>query len=272
MVSKFSPGSFTKNFSWNHSYKRLHTAIARGFSDGSSPISRNKWRIQSGITDANRQLIPMNFFLYSYPGIEEDFILVDQLVDAAMDPYNGQFAQLALFAFHLANSGSWRNSQWADGKVAGWANELIRNASLFGDDWEEGAFTENALESFINHRIDAEPVTKRKVLTNYRYMLESAGVLAGGQLQPRNLQQRWFVDAVQLFWDRQVFDGVLSATAHRSVLEDTLIENEVYKLLRCNKTQCQAIARAAFGEYLDGQGPERLSQINALRAAGLIAV
>jgi hypothetical protein len=66
----------------------------------------------------------MNFFLYSIRGVNEDYLLVDQLVDAAMDPYNQQFAQLALFSFHMANSGKWRNSYWPDGKVAGWAKRI----------------------------------------------------------------------------------------------------------------------------------------------------
>jgi hypothetical protein len=140
------------------------------------------------------------------------------------------------------------------------------------DDWVEGAFADDTLEKFIDRRIEAEPVTKRKVLTNYRYMLESAGVLRNGKLQPCDLRQRWFIDAVELFWDRHIFDGILSATARRSVFEDSLIEYEIFKLLRCSKVQCQAFARAAFGEYQEGQGVERLTQVDRLRATGLIAV
>ena len=124
--------------------------------------------------------------------------MADQLVDAAMDAYDNQFAQLALFAFHLANSGSWRNSQWSDGRVAGWANGLIREVAWLKDDWMGGAFSEDALAKFIERRIEGEPVTKRKVLTNYRYMLESAGVLVDGEFQSVDLRQRWFIDAVQL--------------------------------------------------------------------------
>lgn len=271
MTQRYTAGSFTKNFSWNHSYKKLYTAIASGFSHQPDPVTRADWRRHSGIVDQDRQLIPMNFFLYSQPGVEDDFILVDQLVDATTNPYDQQFAQLALFAFHLANSGSWRNSQWPDGRVAGWANELIRNVAWLKDDWAEGAFLEDALVKFIERHIEGEPVTKRKVLTNYRYMLESAGVLADGKLQPTDLRQRWIVDAVQLFWDRQIFDDALPATASKVALEDALIEHEIYKLLRCDKKQCQAFARAAFGEYTQDHAAERRAQITKLRDAGLIA-
>jgi hypothetical protein len=95
--------------------------------------------------------------------------------------------------------------------------------------------------------------------------------LFNGKLQPSDSRQRWFIDAVQLFWDRQVFDGELSATASRSVLEDSLIAHEVYKLLRCDEKQCQAFARAAFGEYSQGQGAERKAQIDTLRKSHRIA-
>lgn len=271
MSRRYTPGSFTKNFSWNQSYKRLHSAIAQGFSGRTDPVSRASWRSRSGIKDQDRQLIPMNFFLYSQPGIREDFIMVDQLVDVATDPYDSQFAQLALFAFHLANSGTWRNSQWPDGRVAGWANELITNVAWLKNDWASGVFTEDALEKFIRDRIEAEPRTQRKVLTNYRYMLESAGVTINGDLQPRDLRQRWHLDAVQLFWDRQILSGAMPAAAGRGALEDSLIDHEVFKLLRCDEAQCQAFARAAFGEYSAGQAADRVTQITKLRDLGLVA-
>jgi hypothetical protein len=271
MPRKYTPGSFTKNFSWHLSFERLHNAIAKGFSGGTDPVAREDWRVRSGIADTNRQLIPINFFLYNRSGISEDFVLVDQLVDTAMAPYDGQFAQLALFAFHLANSGSWRASQWKDGRVAGWANELIREVAWLKDDWAEGAFLEDALSKFIERRIEAEPVTQHKILTNYRYMLESAGVFQDGELQPKDLRQRWIVDAVQLFWDRLIFDGVLPASASRAALEDASIDHEIYKLLRCDKDQCRGFARAAFGEFSLGQADERAAQVSTLRDKGLIA-
>jgi hypothetical protein len=271
MPHKYTPGSFTKNFSWHLSYEPLHKAIAKGFSGGTDPVTREDWRARSGIADHNRQLIPINFFLYNQPGTADDFVLVDQLVDAAMEPYNAQFAQLSLFAFHLANSGSWRGSQWTDGRVAGWANELIRDFAWLKDDWTTGAFLDDALTKFIDLRIDAEPVTKHKILTNYRYMLESAGVLLDGELQPKDLRQRWIIDAVQLFWDRQIFDGALPVSASRTALEDSLIEHEIHRLLRCDEKQCQGFARAAFGEFSLGQAADRMTQIATLKSKGLIA-
>jgi hypothetical protein len=131
-----------------------------------------------------------------------------------MSPYNGQFPQLALFSFHIAKSGNWRNSPWQDGRVAGWANDFIL-AAWDNDDWNEEVFSDDRLFAFIKRRVEAEEITQRKVFTNYRYMLKSAGVLDSERLKPNNLRQRWLLDAVQLFWDREIFDGSLNPTAGR---------------------------------------------------------
>jgi hypothetical protein len=265
-----TPGSFTKNFSWNESYERLHTSMSAGFQGAAGPISRNDWRENSGIRDQDRELIPLNFFLYSIRGLKDDYVLIDQLVDAARDPYDHQFAQLALFAFHLAESGSWKRSIWPDGRVAGWANEFIKEA-WSNDDWKPSAFLDSSLMRFIEERVEAEPKTLTKIFTNYRFMLRSAGVLVGDQLQPNDLRQRWLVDAVLLFWDRLIFKESIRFDAKPSLLEEALIEQEIYKLLRCSKQQCQALARAAFPEFTDGQAYERAHQISSLRAVGLLA-
>jgi hypothetical protein len=213
----------------------------------------------------------MNFFLYSVQGKKEDHILVDQLVAAAKSKYDDQFAQLALFAFHLANSGRWRNSPWSDGRVAGWANDLISSAWA-KDDWIAGAFLDRELLAFIKRHVDAEERTQHKVFTNYRYMLKSAGVLDEERLQPNNLRQRWLIDAVLLFWDREIFDGALRHTANVGTLENALLDKEIHKLLRCSKDQCRTFARAAFPEFSSGgQGIDRAQQLDKLRDAGAIA-
>jgi hypothetical protein len=68
------------------------------------------------------------FFSILAPGIRCDFIMMDTLVEAAAERlYSQDFARLALFAFHLANSGSWRNSKCSDERIAGSASELIRS-------------------------------------------------------------------------------------------------------------------------------------------------
>jgi hypothetical protein len=172
----------------------------------------------------------------------------------------------------INNSHNWRFSHFiwripANGEIP---IGPMTNAWL-KDDWTDSAFSNKQLMAFIERRVEAEEVTQRKVFTNYRYMLKSAGVLVGERLQPGDLRQRWLVDAVQLFWDREIFDGSLNASASLSVLENALIDAEIYKLLRCSKDQCRAFARAAFAEFSHGQGAERAQQLQSLRDAGAIA-
>ena len=42
MTTIYTPGSFTKNFSWHQSYKKLHNAIRSGFSSGRAPRGEGK--------------------------------------------------------------------------------------------------------------------------------------------------------------------------------------------------------------------------------------
>jgi hypothetical protein len=227
------------------------------------------WRERSRIGDSNRELIPLNFFLYSRRGLNEDFILVDRLVERAFADYDIDFARLALFAFHLAASGNWHHSKWPDGRVAGWANELIRTIAWKAGQWKNEAFTEGALKSFLDERIDGEEVTKRKVLTNYRYMLTSAGVLVDGRLQGPELRTPWPIDATQLFWDRQIFDGALQRTSGAHEFEATFFRHEIFKLLGCGPEQGRAFVLSAYRDYSTKRLTKRFQQLDELK--GLIA-
>jgi hypothetical protein len=266
MADKYTPGSFTKNFSWHRSYKKLHSAIRNGFSLGPTPVTREAWRERSGIGDPNRELIPLGFFLHSMRGLDDDFVVVDRLVERALVSYDADFAKLALFAFHLAASGNWRHSKWPDGKVAGWANEFIRTVVWKDGQWSSAAFTERALTSFLDKRIDGEAVTKRKVLTNYRYMLASAGVLVDGQIPKIDLRAPWLTDATQLFWDRQIFTGELHRSSKAKDFESAFFRQEIYKLLGCTSEQGRVIALSVYRDYSERIMPTRMEQLEKLRA------
>jgi hypothetical protein len=127
------------------------------------------------------------------------------------------------------------------------------------------------LTKFLEQHLDAEPATRRKVFTNYQFMLESAGVLANGKLQPPNYAQRWYVDAVQLFWDRHFFDGHLPPSGTPRTLEEAFFDNEIYKLLNCNEAQAQVFVRTASREYLPKLLHSRVDQIQTLKDEGAIA-
>jgi len=236
MAKKDTPGSFTKNFGWEESYEKLHSAIANGFSAGLEPVTRESWRKRSGIKDKDRQLIPMNFFLYSKKGIEDDLILVDRLVERAAQPYDIDFARLALFAFHLATSGYWSHSKWPDGRVACLADYLFREVAWKDGAWSEGALRKSALKHYIDEHVEAEPETKKKILNNYHYMLISAGVLTSGKIQAVDFKSPWLVDATQLFWDRQIFDGAITPGAEMGTFKNLFFKHEVHKLPAAEKS------------------------------------
>jgi DGQHR domain-containing protein len=216
--------------------------------------------------DANRELIPLNFFLHSMRGLNEDFVVVDRLVERSFVAYDADFAKLALFAFHLATSGNWHRSKWPDGKVAGWANEFIRTAAWKDGQWRSEAFAEDALKSFLDERIDGEAVTKRKVLTNYRYMLASAGVLVDGRIPKTDPRAHWLTDATQLFWDRQIFTGELQRSSKAKDFEAAFFRQEIYKLLGCTSEQGRVIALSVYRDYSERILPTRIEQLEKLRA------
>jgi hypothetical protein len=203
--------------------------------------------------------------LYSRRGLNEDFVLVDRLVERAFEKYDIDFARLGLFAFHLASSGSWHRSKWPDGRVAGWANELIRTFAWNAGEWRSGTFTQQSLDSFFAERLDGEAVTKTKVRNNYRYMLTSAGILVDEKLQPVELRTPWPVDATQLFWDRQIFAGELHRSSSAKEFEAAFFRHDVYKLIGCTSEQGRAIALSAYRDYAARRLPQRIQQLEKLR-------
>jgi hypothetical protein len=265
MSKSYTAASFTKNFGWNESYGKLHRAIQKGFSAGLSPTTRETWRKRSHIGDRDRELIPLNFFLFTMRGPNDDFVMVDRLVERAAALYDDDFARLGLFAFNLSTSGNWRRSKWRDGRVAGWANEFIRTVVWQDGAWRTGSFIEPALRAFIDKRIDAEDVTKDKVFTNYRYMLISAGVLVDGKMQAAELESPWPYEAIQLFWDRQVFCGELHSSSGRGEFEAAFLRNEVHKLIGCTPKQGRAYVLRAYQDYSARWLPQRMEHLEELR-------
>jgi len=102
-------------------------------------------------------------------------------------------------------------------------------------------------------------------------MLESADVTVDGKLQPPNYAQRWYLDAVQLFWDRHFFDGDLPPGSNARTLEDAFFDKEIHRLLNCDEAQARVFVRIAAREYLPEILASRVDQIQRLRDAGAIA-
>jgi hypothetical protein len=270
MVSKFSPGSFTKQFGWRKDPQRLHRSVRSGFSNEAQPVTRDIWRKNCGLRDSNIDLIPIDFFLFSKRVDSRDYLLVDTFVEFALDRrYDSQFAKLAVFNFHLASSGYWQGSDWPDGKVAGWANLLVRDFAWKSGNWTSSVFDKSSLLKFFENHVQGTHETRRKMRNNYRFMLEHAGLLVDGKIQSTDFTTPYALNAPQLFWDRKIFNGTLRQSSPRSEFEDLFCKEEIYKLLNCGEDQGLALARAAFREYSKVRLPKRFEQLEhfARRAA-----
>jgi hypothetical protein len=93
----------------------------------------------------------------------------------------------------------------------------------------------------------------------------------GGKLQPPNYAQRWYVDAVQLFWDRHFFDGNLPPNGNARTLEEVFFDKAIHKLLNCDEAQARVFVRTATREYLPRLSTSRIDQVQTLRGEGAIA-
>jgi hypothetical protein len=250
MVNVFTPGSFTKNFGNGVNFEKLRKAVADGFRGTLQRTTRTDWRKNAGIEDRDRQLVPLNFFLHSLKEESGDFVVVDELVEQCVkQPHSAIFERLALFALHLSNSGTWKGSHWPDGHVAGWCREFIVTVAWKNGKWQRSAFEEKVLTAFIDKHVDALPRTKRKILTNYLYLVKLAGVLEGSEavdLQP----SLWGQNACWLFWDRSMYQQQLSSHPAVGDLLAAFIQHEIYKLLGCSKETGLEIAKSAAGSYL----------------------
>ena len=271
MVSKHLPGSSTKNFSWRKDPHRLHRSISNGFHNGLRPVPRETWRQRSALNDPNVELIPLNFFLYSKAGIGEDYVLADTLVEFALNrPSDDQFVKLAVFAFHLANSGTWKNSDWPDGKVAGWANAFIKGTAYRNGDWLESAFQKSFLLNHIKENVTATSGTHTKMCNNYWFMLQQSGILT--ETKQSRVTSPWGLAAPQLSWDRKIFDGTLNPASSQEQYEALFANDEIHKLMRLDETQGKAVAKAAFREYANSSRlSHRLDQITDLKPRLLAA-
>jgi hypothetical protein len=206
-VKTYTPASFMKNLGLGLDCQKLQGAIAHGFRGELKPVTRKDWRENAGMSDRYRELVPLDFFLFSKRGDKDDYVLVDELVQQSVSvPYGRMFDRLALFTFHFAQSGTWRNSMWDDGKVAGWSNEFIRQFVWQDNAWQRVALSDECILEFIVSRVQGTDKTHTKMFTNYRHLLRISGVFDGLMADPIDLQpEQWGEKACMIAWDRMMY-------------------------------------------------------------------
>lgn len=84
--AEIRPGSFSKNYGFetvSESFAKLRLAISLSFNDTLQDVSRASFRKKHEAL-SGPDLIPLNFFLFNYPGVRADMLAVDELVLTAL--------------------------------------------------------------------------------------------------------------------------------------------------------------------------------------------
>lgn len=228
----YAPGSFTKNFGWNLAppgLNRLHVVIRAGFRGVAKNVERDTFRRQSGLSDPNRQLLPINFFLHNTVVGRKNFVTADELVRHAINnPHSGRFDQLTLFAMHLSRMGR-RVGVAGNAQGAAFTNDFIRNRLWNNGGWQSARLTEAEVETAFNATIQAQGAdTVHKCVTNYLYMMEMMG-LRGQHTQIINTHiDEWVGPGLFLAFDRYSIDrGALTQTDLLALVK----QDELQKLM-----------------------------------------
>lgn len=266
-----TPGSFTKNFGWFSDFSKLHAAIGSGFGLENVPVLREAWRIESGIQSRSTQLIPLNFFLYSTGSPEGDVVIVDPLVEAATSlPYDKQFAALAMATLHLSMLGSWKGTHWPDGDVANWANRFVREVVYRNGGWDYTAFSEKGIQEFLAEHIAGEPSSRRKMLTNYRYMLRAAGMLHGYDPSITAPNAEWRFAALETLWTRESVSTSLRSWDAKA-LKEIAYKHEVHKILGCTEELILGFVEVSLKQGVSLRLAARMAALDSLSLLSKVA-
>lgn len=193
----WSPGSFTKNFSWGAKGRglvALHEHIRVGFADQLEPVSRAMYKDRTAHL-GRPSYIATNFFLYN----SRDYLLPDELVfQAVANPYNADFDKLAIFALNLSLAGHWRGARDGQSWPSLWAHYYATEvlSGVYG--WDISKISADDIQKFLDRSPRYKALGSKKLSTNLNYMYHAAD-LAGMQSEQID---KWWVNAYFLALDR----------------------------------------------------------------------
>jgi hypothetical protein len=272
----FAPGSFTKNFGWNLSPPRLHAlyvAIRAGFGGVAHSVTRDHFRSHCGISDPDRQLIPINFFLHNTVIGRVNYVTPDELVRHAINnPHSRRFDQLALFTMHLTRLGR-RLGKAGDPRGAAFTNDFVRNRLWNSGGWESGQLTEWEVERAFKATIQATGAyTVHKCMTNYVFMMEMMGLKDQRTRFINTHIDEWVGPGLFLAFDRYALDRTATATLRRDDLLSMVRADELHKLMGTTEAYLDSVAPLLVDEYLELGGLGRVTSPAVLDAAGEVIV
>jgi hypothetical protein len=254
----YPPGSFTKNFAWQHGkghrgFSKLHGAIRAGFSSKLESVARVNWRKSSKLADADFY-IAANFFLFNVVSGGTNIIPVDELVRQAVgEDHSAAFDRLALFAFNLSLGGKRAGSNNGMEFPALWANEFVRQPLWHDGRWQRSALDIGAMDAFLDDRIQG--VGRVKCRMNYRHLFELTRFLPATNDQINSDAESWAAPALFLAWDRRRI-GSPSALTTPSLITQSVAE-EHFKLLGLTQTEFEAIVAPIAAQYVAVGGDAR---------------
>jgi hypothetical protein len=203
LPSVWTPGSFTKNFSWgprSAGLYELYRSIKVGFNGELESVTRQVFRDR--VERLRRpDFIPLNFFLLNKALDGADILAVDELVFQALTAeHSERFDLLAILAFNLSIVGSWRGASAEQRRPAMWAHHYMSDRVGPVFDWDPKRISADDIERFVISDVRYRGKTARKLATNLSYLYSLVDL---GKLSYPNIQ-RWWVDALFLALDRTI--------------------------------------------------------------------
>jgi hypothetical protein len=262
-MPRFAPGSFTKNFGWNQQgigLRGLYRAIRQGFSGSTGAVPRFRFRAACGVTDPDRQLIPVNFFLHNRILDGRNHVSRDELVrHACSTDYSDRFDLLALFAFHLGRQGH-RTPKAGSAEGAAFATHYVKTRLWQNGGWMSSLLQrEPILEEFQATIQTVGEHTAEKCATNYLYLLEAASLKGQRTACVNTRIDEWVGPALFLAFDRFALDQPDPQRPVRSSLLGMVRDDELHKLMGVTQAWLDDIAPLFADEYLALGGLDRMA-------------
>lgn len=207
----WTPGSFTKNFSWGsgQGLKQLHDVIRIGFDGKIQDTRRETFRNRvNGLPLPD--YVPINFFLFNTIRDGQSLLVADELVFQAISfEHSDRFDHLALFSLFLSRAGRWRSASANQDRPSLWALHYI--ADRVGRDWNWNTKKINAddIEKYVSNDKRYTGQGARKLATNLAYILQVGGI---GRYVSKRVEP-WWVDAIFLTLDRMIEERLLDGRA-----------------------------------------------------------
>lgn len=255
----WSPGSFTKNFSWGKSLGmgELYASIRIGFNETLQSVSREKYRSRVR-AQGRADLVPVNFFLFNYISGNQNVLLVDELVFQALTaPHSARFDNLALFALNFSRAGAWRGASADQRYPALWAFHYIIDRVAKDLSWDTGRISANDIRTFLKEAPLYRADTDDKVSTNLNFVYRHGGLKRFNTPKV----ERWWVDALFLALDRLIADRAIDGQTTPSSMLPGLLMSSGFPELTGPTTPAKNFAMAhILGLYSVCAGIERFSE------------